>query len=120
MRLGKYCEAWAAKDKEPLSRVDNPSGPANAQKNCRPHSSANLDLPANRFKNGVDVKFQYRRIGLITSLIGGHRMRTAQDDIKRTTFVGGIARTMGTVSPWIRRAKNGHCRRSKSDGEMQR
>ena len=47
-------------------------------------------------------------------------MRTAQDDIKRKSFVGGVARAMGTVSLWIRRAKNGHCRCSKSDGEMQR
>src|SRR5712691_9712445 len=93
---------------------------ASIRKNCRRRSSASLYLPSDGVENGFEVNFQNGGIGLVTSIIGGHGVRTAQNNVHGSSAVRACAHAVGTVSRRIRWAKNGDGRRSKRDSQMQR
>src|SRR5213075_1131454 len=119
-RPTRCCQVWAWRNREPLSRADSPAVHANAQKNCRPRSSANLNLPANRVEHVVDGDFQNGSSGLVASFVGGHRVRTTQNDVDGRSVATAVAHSIGAISRRVCWTKDGDGRRSQSGGQMQR
>src|SRR5260370_29113862 len=91
------CDVWAGKNTERLSQVDNRGVHASERKNFRPHSPANLDLAANGVENRVDINFENGRSDFIASFIGGHRVRTAKNNVEGRSVARAVARAIGAV-----------------------
>jgi hypothetical protein len=86
----------------------------------RSRSCACLGLSANSFEDRFDFNFQHGGIGLAASLVGGHCMRAAKDDVGLRSGGGAAATAIRAVARGIGRTEESDRRCSKSDGEMQR
>src|SRR5260370_42265597 len=98
------CDVWAGKNTERLSQVDNRGVHANERKNFRPHSPANLDLPANGVENRADINFENGSSDIVASSVGGHRGRTAQNNVDGKSAARAVDRPIAAWPPRTRRA----------------
>src|SRR6266481_8683507 len=78
-----------------------------------------FDLAAHSFEDCFHFQFQHGWIGLLASLIRSDCPRTAKNDIGASDGAG-IDNTVGAIARGIGGTKQCNCRRSQSDGEMQR